>query len=155
MNTALIVVKVLVGIALILHVGACNNDISQKPEPPALPSQQELEKRLSRAAEGKWPLLSEAQFVYAVQKYCAYTDECKTEHLWLGWGWGYAFPSYHTVMRGQVITIPGICVVSASKTEACPAGQRSFFTYQRITGQGVYDAQSKMVPYFCVKKILK
>ena len=155
MDVALIASKALVCIILVFHLGACQNDNDNvKPEPPALPSQQELESRFSRYAAGKWEFFSEVQFVYAIQKYCVYTDECQTEHVWLGRGWGYAFPSYRTVMRSQSITIDRIYLIHASNQEMCPSGQRGIPTYHYITGQGVWDQNGKMVHYFCVEKIV-
>ena len=137
---------------LLLAMVACQNGEMQKPEPPTPPSQQELERRFKKSAEGKWVYWSHAQFVYDVQKYCAYiTDECATEHLWLG-EWGYAFPSYRTIVYHQAITIPGIYHIAMSQKE-CPS-IASVYTYQRITGQGVYNTKGEMIHYFCVKKIL-
>lgn len=152
MKTVLRLAGVLVCLAIWVGLTGCQNpEVTQRPDPPPFPSQQKLEERFARAAEGKWEFWSTSAFVYAVQRYCAYTEECRTEHLWLGPDWGYAFPSYRTIMFGKTITVPGVFRVLASQVERCSAGKLGIPTYQYVTGQVVLGPDGKRVHYFCIE----
>lgn len=139
----------LLGITLIITLTACVAQTNTTPpQPPATRLQSEIESDLSNPP---W-WWSMSQFVYAIQEYCAYTDECDTKHVWLGATWGYNFPSYLTTVYGNSITINDLYEIHMNYDGRCPEGQNKFETYQFITAQAVLNAEGNEIPYFCVEK---
>jgi len=115
--------------------------------PPPVPSKEELENNLANR-----PLFwTESQVVYAIQMYCAYTQECDTKHIWLGETWGYDFPSYETTVYGETITIDVILLVHIIQDGRCPDGQEAMRTFRYVTFQGVFDSEGEPIHYFCIE----
>lgn len=131
-------------------VVACSPDPdSAPPEPPVPPSKAQIEYDLVNH-----PLLwGEPEIVYAIQRYCAYTDECDTKHVWLDETWGYTIPSYQTTVFGDKITVEGVLIAHVSTDGKCPAGQEDVGAFRGVTAQGVWDSERKPIHVFCLEKL--
>jgi hypothetical protein len=150
----LVYLCVLVIVLLTVGCIGCSSDNESfiQPPPPPPPSQSELEEKLLNP---QW-WFGDPQFVYAVQQYCVYIQECQTEHIWLGRGWGYSFPSYRTIVTSSAIHVGNTIVIHIIPDDGsvkCPKEWRFVQTYQRITGQFVGNAKGGV--NFCIEDLRK
>lgn len=128
-------------------VSGCGGTFSSAP--PPVPPKGELEANLANPPSWWW---SESEFVSAIQLYCAYTDECDTEHVKVG-EYGYSLQSYETTVYGETITVDGVLIVHMNPNGNCPEGQEFVAAFTQVTGQGVFDAGGRPIGAFCLEKL--